>query len=393
MRSVTSALQRWKVSWLLVAGLFAGAFFLPQEIPLEWYPLNEPGDDINYLEIKCAADKEGWVQIDYDITHGFNDRDTIRFPIAPTKETYTYTFPLPDAPMTELVLRPVAEGAKLTVDVCRIINRREEEISRFDATTIVPLEQIASVTPQGNGFAITTQTGARANEGMAEMRLCGPIIPVGMTERNLKRCLLSTGYLAGMLVIVMAAVLFAFWRPANWRELVQKLALLAALAIPLSAVGNRGLIRNTVRYARYEPPSRLEITLRTARPSFAELFTDTGRGFRADERIRRKLAPVTDFQTICFPLPREPLRALRLDPLPSGGETMEIAALRVVNPATATEVDLPLSSFEPRHDIASIEAEEDTVTVRTLDDARDPILVFTPQAVELVKRALSGPDA
>ena len=48
---------------LLAVLAAAGAFCLPQKVkvPLEFYPLNHPGDDILYLEITCASDKAGFV--------------------------------------------------------------------------------------------------------------------------------------------------------------------------------------------------------------------------------------------------------------------------------------------------------------------------------------------
>lgn len=67
-------------------------------MPLEWYPLNEPGTDINYLEISCASDKTGEVQIFYNLTRGINSLDSIRIPISSTTQTYTYTFPCPMRP-------------------------------------------------------------------------------------------------------------------------------------------------------------------------------------------------------------------------------------------------------------------------------------------------------
>ena len=117
----------------------AAAFFIPQEVPLEWYPLNNPGTDINYLEISCSSDKDGWVQIFYDATRGMNELNSIRFPIGPSEQSFTYTFPLPDLPITELRLDPPSDGAKLFVRQMRIINRRNEEIRRFTRDSLLPL--------------------------------------------------------------------------------------------------------------------------------------------------------------------------------------------------------------------------------------------------------------
>src|SRR3954471_357349 len=65
------------------------AFGLPQEIPLEWYPLNEPGTDINYLEISCKSDVSGNVQIRYDVGRlGSRPFDNILWPVSPTDQTF-----------------------------------------------------------------------------------------------------------------------------------------------------------------------------------------------------------------------------------------------------------------------------------------------------------------
>src|SRR4051812_35109731 len=68
-------------------------FLLPQEVPLVWYPLNDPSPGTVQLEIACASSVNGWMQIFYNngpLSH------TIDVPMAPTAHTYTYVFPLPD---------------------------------------------------------------------------------------------------------------------------------------------------------------------------------------------------------------------------------------------------------------------------------------------------------
>ena len=68
-------------------------------------------------------------------------------------------------------------------------------------------------------------------EPEARIALPFPIVPVGMNARNFQRCLLSTGYLALMLWIVLLAVLFVFHRPKNWGELVSRVGFMAGLAL------------------------------------------------------------------------------------------------------------------------------------------------------------------
>lgn len=238
---------------LFAAALAAAGFFLPQEVPLEWYPLNNPGTDINYLEIACAADKAGEVQIYYDTTRGTNELESIRWPISPTVQTYTYTFPLPDAPIVSLRLNPVARGGTLHIRQMQIINRRGDEIRRFSRASFYPNNQIAAIAAQTDGWAVTTTP--EASDPFTMIDVGAPVIPAGMNGRNLQRCLLSTGYLALMLWILLLAVLLTFYRPARWRELPVRLGFMAAIALLFAAVGNRGLIRNSIHHARFVPPA------------------------------------------------------------------------------------------------------------------------------------------
>src|SRR6478736_6033214 len=83
--------------------LAAIGFLLPQEVPLVWYPLNDPSPGTVQLEIACASSVDGTMQILYDngpLAH------TINVPMVKSAATYTYVFPLPDAPLTALRIDP-----------------------------------------------------------------------------------------------------------------------------------------------------------------------------------------------------------------------------------------------------------------------------------------------
>ncbi|MEY3775203.1 MAG: hypothetical protein RLZZ129_1983, partial [Verrucomicrobiota bacterium] len=200
----------------LAAVLAVMGFLLPQEVPLEWYPLNEPGTDIHYLEIACASNVNGEVQIRYDPwLLGSRPFDNITFPISPTTRTFTYTFPLPDLPIVEMSVLPPKDG-ELTIRQLRIINRRGEEIRRFTHDLFRIQPGLAAIEPLPEGWKLVAAPEAPAPA--ARIELFSPIVPVGMNHRNLLRGLLSTGYLAGMLFILLMAVLTATWRPRGWRE-------------------------------------------------------------------------------------------------------------------------------------------------------------------------------
>jgi hypothetical protein len=361
---------------------FAG-FLLPQEVPLEWYPLNNPGNDINYLEISCAANATGEVKIFYDLTRGINELDCIRWPISATSQTYTYTFPLPDAPIVELQMHPLSKGGELNIRQMRIINRRGEEIRRFTRDMFQAQQDIAAISPTVEGWKLISTPAA--TDPITRIDLLSPIIPVGKDHRNLLRCLLSTGYLAGMLLILLLAVLFTFFRPAGWRDLLAPLGFMACLAVFFALVGNRGLIRNSLHYARYIPPPaapglRLEFDLLTSSPSTAQLFWDTGHGYNEAESIRQKYEPHQGLQVLRFPLPDRTLRALRFDPRDGEGR-LDIRGIRVVDAGQRTHTVIPFDSLLAAHDIVEIKTTDEQLTVHTSPGFSDPQLEFTPTAV------------
>ncbi len=385
---------RWlQPSWTrlgLAAMVAAGAFFLPQEVPLEWYPLNNPGTDINYLEISCAANVTGEVQIFYNLSTGINQLNSIKFPISPTTQTYTYTFPLPDAPITELRVDPLSLGGALTIRQMRIINRRGEEIRRFTRDMFRARHEIAVIAPLPDGWKLVSSVDA--TDPYARIELFSPIIPVGKDHRNLLRCLLSTGYLAMMLWILLLAVLFTFYRPKGSRDLFTHLGFMAGLALVFAFVGNRGLIKNSVHYARYVAPKippglSLEFDLESSRPTSSQLFWDSGSGLSESESERQAYEPHQGLQTLRFTLPTKPLKNLRFDPSDSEGR-LEIRGIRVVDAGQNTRAVLPPSSLQAVRDIARIETEAEKLVIEIPQDGKDPITHFTPAALAMVNRAI-----
>jgi hypothetical protein len=240
---------------LLALVVAAIGFMLPQALPLEYRSLNNPSSGLNYLEITCAANVQGETNVYLDNGRGFNELEKIRWPIGPSASAYTYTFPLPDAPLRHLRLDPFVSGAgEFTITNFRIINRRGEEIHRFTKEDFQPTHQIDAIIPTNGGWKLVV--GAQADDPHLQVQLPRPIVPEGMNERNLKRCLLSSGYLALMLWILLLAVYFALRLHSNRRAIARAVIFLALIALLFSLVGNRGLIKHSIRYARYSPPAR-----------------------------------------------------------------------------------------------------------------------------------------
>jgi len=250
----------------VVAAIIAiAAYFIPQEIPLEYYPLNNPSSGLQYLEITCAANVNGETQIYLDFGRGFNELDKIRLPIGPSEMAFTYTFPLQDAPLVGLRLDPFMGGAgEFTITNFRLINRREEEIRRFTKDSFFALNQIDTIVPLEKGWKLVIKPGA--TDPNACIQLGRPAVPEGMNERNLKRCLLSTGYLAMMLWILLLAVYFALRFGSGWRQVVRACAFLALLAALFAVVGNRGLIKNSRYYAKKADRIAVQSAKESAKP-------------------------------------------------------------------------------------------------------------------------------
>jgi|GEM_PF-1186972 hypothetical protein len=396
----------FRLTWpriLFAAVVALAAFFLPQEVPLEWYPLNNPSSGLRYLEITCAANTTGNTQIFLNSGRGINELEKIRWPIGPSEMAFTYTFPLADAPLRELRLDPIdATNGELRITNFRLLNRRGEELRRFSKDSFTSLHGSLTIEPTPDGWKMIP--GPSGGWAHIDLRLFS--VPEGMNERNLKRCLLSTGYLAMMLWIILLAVFFTFRAPEPWRKTVSSMAFLAVLALCFAPVGNRGLIRNSIRYADtpLPAPSRaftLELDVATPTRTGAQLFWDIGHGIREEDsgHVDYAATPVDapPLQTIRFPLPSAALRSLRFDPLGSAGR-LDIRRIRVVDSNGNVRLTLPVeSAFEPAQQIAKLEHTRelihDILRVETTPDANDPILHFKPDAVAKISAVLSGPAA
>lgn len=233
----------------MVLVVAAGAWFVPQKIPLEYYPLNNPSSGLQYLEITCAANRNDETQIYLNFGRRFNELDMIRIPIGPSEMAFTYTFPLQDAPLVDLRIDPYKNGAgEFTITNFRMINRREEELCRFDKDSFHDLHNIAEIVPLEKGWKFVMKEGAA--DPSARVKLPRPMIPEGMNVRNLKRCLLSTAYLTMMLWIILLAIYFALRLFGSWRELARASLFMLLMAAAFSIVGNRGLIKNSWYYAK-----------------------------------------------------------------------------------------------------------------------------------------------
>jgi hypothetical protein len=385
----------WRVVFAVIVAI--AAFFAPQEIPLEWYPLNNPGSDINYLEIKCAANTKSNVVVYLNLGRGINELDKISFPIGPSELTFTYTFPLWDAPIYEIRFDPLDSPGELLVENFRIINRRNEEIVRFTKDSFFNPHDLAAITPTKSGWKIVTID--KTNDPFVWVRLSPPIVPVDMNHRNFLRCVLSTSYLAMMLLFLLLAVFLAFYWPASWREFGRYLGYLALLGILFSFVGNRGLIRHSIQYARTQlrPASdayTLEFDVNAPKRGTTQLFWDTGKGFNEGESLRVGTEDTPAMQTLRFPLPSSELHALRFD-LPDQPSQLVFRRIRLVDGNGLVRATFSPEVLVAANQIASIERKREFVVpddfvVTTTPDGTDPVLSVSETMVKAINAVRKG---
>ena len=378
-------------------GLFAVAvavvaFLMPQEAPLVFYPLNDPSRGLLQLQITCGATVTGTTKFYLDTGRGFNEDETISWPIAPSSQPYTYTFPLPDAPLLGLRLDPFDSGpGEFTITNWRLIERQGKEIRRFTADDLQQLNQIKGVVPVPGGWKLV----AGGDDPHASLDFPAPIVPEGMNIRNLQRCLLSWSYLALMLWILLLAVYFALVRGGPFREIAATTIFLAAIALLFALVGNRRLIKDSIHYANFRTPAGpglwIEFDVAVDHPSPAQLFWDTGADFNEKESVSRDYNPNVGFHALRFPLPGVPIRGLRFDPLIAEG-TLEIRQIQIVDASRKTRHVVPLTSLRAAQQIVAIEIKGDQAVIRTTPGANDPITEFDPAEVKTIA-GLIGADA
>lgn len=123
-----------------------------------------------------------------------------------------------------------------------------------------------------------------------------------------------------------------------------------------------------------KPAAELTVDLQTSETSRAKVFFDTGSGFTERDSVTRLALADSASHRISFPLPAEPVRSIRFDPLEVSG-TVQIRAVAVRKPESATELTrLDLSTVVPLNEIASLTPEGEALEIKTVEPAGDPQL-------------------
>jgi hypothetical protein len=339
----------WK-RFLFAAALAFLAFLVPQEIALEWYPLNEPGNDIHYLEATMRSSNTGTLRFVYDSGFGFKPPYDITVPIAPSDMAFTYTFPLPDGPLRKLFIDPPDAPGEVEFTRLRIINRREEEMRNFfpDEFRLNPGLELQRTE---HGWKLISDAKTSFDAG-ADIDF-SPIRPVGMNGRNFLRCLLSWSYLSFMLWLIVLAIYFTFLSHRRGKDILKATAFLLAVCCLFSFVGNRGLIKNAWHISKKKPVSippghELVIEVAAAEAGNVSLTQGPAASPLPATTVTQKLPGEFRLQTLRFPLTDGvALEELQLH-LPSG--RVKLMPVRLLDGGKYTALEIPVALLAPSSD-------------------------------------------
>lgn len=154
------------------------------------------------------------------------------------------------------------------------------------------------------------------------------------------------------------------WSPIQrWRSLAWSLLIAGACVAPgqMSLFAPRGT-------------AVVELTLVATHPGEAELFFDTGDGFKAAQASRRPFRAGGP-QVVRLPIPSGEYPQLRLDPT-NAADTVAISDVAIREQAESGRTSIDVSELVPVHQITAARVEGGRLTVTSSGD--DPSLVWHP---------------
>jgi hypothetical protein len=117
----------------------------------------------------------------------------------------------------------------------------------------------------------------------------------------------------------------------------------------------------------------LRLEVKSSVSSTAQVFFDIGRGISEEDSVAVPFIAGRNFQTLTFPLPDQPVRVLRFDPLTEPG-SMVIRKATLLNDNGREPI--PLQTLRPKNEIASMRFGPDGLVIETLPQAHDPQTQF-----------------
>lgn len=162
---------------------------------------------------------------------------------------------------------------------------------------------------------------------------------------------------------------------AGARTAVPNRMLSAVTVVVLAAVA--AIPIGVHRYDHYWNASQFffEVGIQSSESGHAQVFFDTGKGFRAEDNSALKIIGSDTPLTYRFPIPQGRYSMLRLDPI-DRDSSIAITAARILGPGKKILHEFPARRFEPAQDIRSSHVQGDVFMLRTKPHAKDPALLL-----------------
>jgi hypothetical protein len=125
----------------------------------------------------------------------------------------------------------------------------------------------------------------------------------------------------------------------------------------------------------HQPRNYLKFQIKSSVSSKAQIFYDIGRGLNEEDSQVLPIAAGETFQTLRFPLPEQPIRLLRFDPLIDAGRVV-IGSVALLKGDSAAEESIPLETVRPTNEILSMNLTREGLAVETGPQAHDPQTIF-----------------
>jgi hypothetical protein len=227
--------EYFKTGYLYILTVTIALFYLPQKIPLEFAPLNNPSFGMQYLDLSCSANYTGLVTVYYDTGSGFVDYNSIKFPVSALDIFATYTFPLLDKNVYKLKIQTSDNLGKIYIKYFRIINRKGDILY-----TIIDDHNVYTKKFIKTKIDLANPVFNYKNVFILNHKLT----PIGMIRRNLERCMLSFVYLSFILILIITTFYLIYIECNLLLFNYSIFTNVLLLSITFSIIANRGNLIN-----------------------------------------------------------------------------------------------------------------------------------------------------
>jgi hypothetical protein len=216
---------------------YLSVFYLDQDYQLGYYPLNDPSDGFQYIQIVCKTNYDVKLQIILKSGSFYINNKEIIFDIKNSNELYIYTFPLFDSPLSGLKFE-INNLAKLDIQKLSILDRGKNEV--FNIINNGKINNGKVISASFNNL----DWHRKGDKFISILSFKKITIPVDMNIRNMQRCIISVLYLSLIIYIIQVYLINGKKIIFIYNNIYNKII----LSILISIICNRGLLHNSCYY-------------------------------------------------------------------------------------------------------------------------------------------------